>query len=75
MASRTLINMQPLPPRAKTLDRAQVETDIREAMARSERRLYDQAVKYSVGGYTYGEPEFTVESHIIIGKLRLERKD
>lgn len=75
MAARTLVNFQPLPPRERALDRDQIDRDIRQAMAECERKLFDRATRYSVGGYTYGDVEFDLQGHTIIGKLRLERPD
>ena len=73
VTARKLISMEPLPRRAKFLDRDQVDRDIRDAIAKLDRKLYDRASGYSVGGYEWGEPEYDVQNHIVIGTLRLER--
>ena len=77
--ARILLNFQPLPPRKRTLDRAQVDTDIREALAKAESRLIDQSrhlgvtgwkidVDYGTNGFEYG-----LVQHTVVGRLRLVR--
>jgi hypothetical protein len=75
MQSRTLINFQRLPRRAKVLDRDQADKDIREACAKAESRLLMQARKHHVTGWVEAEDgwSFSVAEHTIVGKLRLVR--
>jgi hypothetical protein len=78
---RTLINFQKLPPREKFLDREALETDIKDAIDKAERRLRDVAEKYRVTGW---EPDMSVGSagwdfdvlnnHIVKGTLTLRRE-
>jgi hypothetical protein len=76
VAARTLINMQPLPPRAGFLNRDQADKDIREAMVLAEKRLYDQAARLSVAGWwAPGDVTYDVQNHIVVGMLKLERPD
>ena len=77
--SRTLINFQPLPPRKRALDRAQVDKDIREALAKAESRLIDQSRHLGVTGWRidvdYGSDGFDygIVNHTVVGRLRLVR--
>lgn len=79
--SRTLINFQPLPPRTRALDRAQVDRDIRDALAKAEARLIDQSRRFGIVGWKidvdYGTNGFDygLVSHTIVGRLRLVRAD
>lgn len=78
---RTLLTMQPLPPRAGVLDRQQVDTDIREACAVVEARLTDMSQRYGVNGWEidrdYGSNgfEYGIAQHTIVGRLRLKRPE
>ena len=72
---RTLVNFQPLPPRAGVLDRAQADADIREACAKAEAKLTEMSRRYGITGWVIADDgwEFGVVSHTVVGKLRLVR--
>jgi hypothetical protein len=78
---RTLLNFQPLPKRDRVLDREQVDTDIRDALAKAESRLNNMAQRYGVNGWQIDTDsgvngyEFGVVDHTVVGRLRLRRAE
>lgn len=72
---RTLLIFEELPPRKTVLNRAQIDTDVREAMAKAERRIRDVASTYHVRGWhDVGDIEYKhPQKGLISAKLRLER--
>lgn len=78
---RILVSFEPLPERATAQERiAHAGTDVREAMAKLDRRLRDQASHLSVDGYVVDEAfaadtddRFAVAGRVVVGRLRITR--
>lgn len=73
--ARTLLIFEQLEPRKSFLDAVQVEVDVRDAMAKAERRLRDRASHWHLTGWVdVGDIEYTHPAKgLIAAKLRMER--
>lgn len=77
MSARRLVARESLPERATSAERiARMESDVREAAQKVERRLRDYAQRYVVSGWTADEDsEWVMTGRTVVGTLVIRRSD